>query len=108
MYSIQKSVSIAANATNNNILSGEIFEFVPEELDLEVLLTQSATGLKVDIYADSDAVGTNIEPNIRTSNPVTPDDTVARFGVEAKTRLSIKVTNTTGGALTLYYIVRGE
>lgn len=108
MYSIQKSVSIAANSTNNNILSGEIFEFVPEELDLKVLLTQSATGLKVDIYADSDAVATNVEPNIRTGNPINPDDLVAEFGVEEKTRLSIKVTNTTGGALTLYYIVRGE
>lgn len=108
MYSIQKSISIAANSTNNNILSGEIFEFVPEELDLKVLLTQSATGLRVDIYADSDAVATNLEPNIRTGNPINPDDLCAEFGVDEKTRLSVKVTNTTAGALTLYYIVRGE
>ena len=108
MYTIQKSVSVAANSSVNNILSGEIFEFVPEELDINILLTQSATGLKVDIFADSDSVATNLEPNISTGNPILPDDLAASFGVEEKTRLSIKVTNTTGGALTLYYGVRGE
>lgn len=73
-----------------------------------MLFTQSATGLKVDIFADSDTVATNLEPNIRTGNPILPDDVAATFGVDEKTRLSVKVTNTTGGALTLYYGVRGE
>jgi len=53
---IQNSVSIAANTTNDNVIQGSQFEFLPYNAQLEFGLVGSATGLVADVYSGQDTV----------------------------------------------------
>lgn len=99
---MQKSVSIAANATETNILQGEPFEFLPYNAEVQFGLNQSATGLEVDVHSGQDMLCSQFEPLIQTTMPNNEEMDFSDL-VAAGERLTIKVTNTTGGALSLLY-----
>lgn len=108
MWSIQKNVSVGANATIGNQLSGEQFEFLPYDSHVEVLGSIAATGLSYDLFANNELIMSGTIPNIKTgNNPVYPDDILASFDAAAGTRLVLKIVNSTGGAIVGTYIVRG-
>lgn len=108
MYTIQKNVSIAANASNANVLSGEQFEFVPYDSHIEIMGSIAATGVTWDAYANNELLTSGAIPNIKTgNNPVYPDDIIMSFDAAAGTRLVLKMTNSTAGAIVSAYIVRG-
>lgn len=105
MY-IQTSTSIGANATNDNVLSGNQFEFSPITGVAEFGLNQSATGLELDVLIGSESVVTRMVPLIKTTAPIYPDDFTLRAGVMRGDRIVIRARNSTGGALTLLTTVR--
>lgn len=106
MSYVQSSVSIAANATNENVLDGFQAEFAARDALAEFGLVASATGLELDIYSGSDLVAESFEPSIQNRYPVYPDDFPLQDVVAAGERLKIRARNTTGGALTLFFAVR--
>ena len=109
MFTIQSNQSFSANATVANVLSGNQFEFIPYDAHIEVLGSMSATGLSYSMYANNELLFSNVLPNIKAANnPVYPDDLILAFDAAAGTRLVLSVTNSTGGALTGAYIVRGS
>lgn len=103
---IQNSVTIAANTTNDNVIQGSQFEFLPFNAQLEFGLNGSAAGLVADVYSGSDTVAERYALNTTNRFPVYPDDYNLTDVAAAGERVKVRVANTTGGALTLFYSVR--
>jgi len=103
---IQKEVSIAANSSNENILSGSAFEFLRSNAIVSIGLTGSATGLVANIQSGADIVLEESAVAIKTTYPIIPDEMYYNdVGVQGD-RLVVRVRNTTGGALTARCIVQ--
>lgn len=103
---IQGSVSIAANSTNDNVLAGSQFEFLPYDAVLEFGLNGSAIGLNADVYSGQDVLAEAMQVTAQNRVPVYPDDFNLNDVAAAGERIKIRGRNTTGGALTLFYSVR--
>jgi len=103
---IQKEVSIAANSSNENILSGSAFEFLRGNAVVSIGLTGSATGLVANIQSGADIVLEESPLEIKTSFPVVPDEMYYNDVGVLGDRMVIRVRNTTGGALTIRAIVQ--
>lgn len=103
---IQNSVSVAANATNDNVLSGSQFEFLPFDAHLNFGLVGSATGLVADVYSGTDTLAEGMALSTQNRFPVFPDDFPLEDVAAAGERLKVRIRNTTGGALTAFYAVR--
>jgi len=103
---IQNSVVVAANATNDNIIQGSQFEFLPYNALLEFGLNGSALGLVADVYSGADTVAEAYALNAQNRFPVFPDDFALQDIAAAGERVKIRVRNTTAGNLTVFYSVR--
>lgn len=103
---IQKEISIAANAVNDNILAGSSFEFLRSNSVVSIGLTGSATGLVANIQSGADIVLEESPLIVKTTMPVIPDDFAYNDVGVAGDRLVVRVRNTTGGALTVRAIVQ--
>lgn len=103
---IQNSVSIGANATNENIITGSQFEYLPGNALVEFGLNGSATGLQADVYSGADIVAESYALSSANRFPLYPDDFPLNDVAAAGDRLKIRVRNTTAGALTCFYSVR--
>lgn len=103
---IQSSVSIAANTTNDNVIQGSQFEFLPYDSYLEFGLCGSAAGLVADIYSGQDTIAEGMALNTQNRFPIFPDDFPLNDVAAAGERIKVRIRNTTGGALTAFYSVR--
>lgn len=103
---IQKEVSIAANATNDNIISGSSFEFLRGNAVISIGLCGAATGLVASIQSGSDIVLEEAPLLVKTTMPTIPDDMYYNDVGVLGDRLVIRVRNTTGGALVVRAIVQ--
>lgn len=103
---IQGSVSVAANSTNDNIIQGSQFEFLPFNAALDFGLNGSAAGLFADVYSGQDTVAESYALNTTNRFPIYPDDYPLVDVAGAGERIKVRVRNTTGGALTCFYSVR--
>lgn len=103
---IQKEISVAANAVNDNILSGSSFEFLRSNSVVSVGLAGSATGLVANIQSGADIVLEESPLLVKTTMPTIPDDMYYNDVGVAGDRLVIRVRNTTAGALTVRAIVQ--
>jgi hypothetical protein len=103
---IQSSTSVAANATNDNILQGSQFEFLPYNAMLEFGLVASATGLVADVYSGQDTVAEAYALSTQNRFPVYPDDYPLNDVAAAGERIKVRIRNTTAGALTVFFSVK--
>ena len=103
---IQNSVSIAANATNDNVIQGSQFEFLPFNAFLEFGLVASAAGLVADVYTGQDTIAESYALNTQNRFPVYPDDFNLNDVAAGGERVKVRIRNTTGGALTAFYAIR--
>ncbi len=103
---IQNSVSIAANAINDNVIQGSQFEFLPYDALLEFGLNASAAGLVADVYSGADTVAESFALSTANRFPVYPDDYPLNDVAAAGERVKVRIRNTTAGALTAFYSVK--
>lgn len=103
---IQKEVSIAAGAQNDNILSGSAFEFATVDQRVSIGLTGSATGLVATITSGSDLVLEESPLMVLGTMPIIPDHMYYNDVQARGDRLVIRVRNTSGGALTARCVVQ--
>jgi hypothetical protein len=96
---IQREVSVAAGAVNDNLLSGSAFEFARQNSLVSMGVVQSATGGFVTIQSGSDIVAEEFAPQIKTSFPIIPDEFFYSDVAAAGDRLVVRARNPTGGAL---------
>lgn len=100
---IQGSTVIAANAVNDNVITGSQFEFLPYNASLAFGLVASATGLLVDVYTGQDIIAESFAPPTQNRFPLNPDDFTLSDVARGGERVKIRARNTTGGALTLFH-----
>lgn len=103
---IQKEVSVAANATVENLLSGSAFEFLRGNAIVSAGVTAAATGLVVTIQSGADIVLEESPVYIKTNYPIIPDEMYYTDVGVAGDRLVVRIRNTTGGALVVRCIVQ--
>ncbi len=105
MPAIQGSVSVPANSTNDNVIAGSQFEYLPYDAEIEVGVVGSAAGLLVDVFSGPDVLAEAFACSTQNRFPVYPDDFAFADYAVAGDRLKIRARNTTAGALTLFYRV---
>lgn len=103
---IQKEVSVAANTTDENVLSGSAFEFLRRNSIVSAGAVGSATGLFVTVQSGGDIVLEESPADIKTSFPSIPDEMFYNDVGAAGDRLVIRVRNSTAGALTIRVLVQ--
>jgi hypothetical protein len=102
---IQGSVSVAANAVNDNIITGSQFEYLPYNAKVDFGLVGSAAGLLIDVYSGQDIVAESFAPPTTNRFPVNPDDFTLTDVAAGGERIKVRVRNTTGGALTVFWSI---
>lgn len=110
MATMRGNTSIAASASNDNVLDGEDYEFIQGPAIISVLLAQSAIGLEVDVKINTEDLVSAATPNVAVAaNRLVEDgDRVIDKQVISGGRLKIPVRNTTAGALSLHWLVEVE
>lgn len=102
---IQQQLTIAANSVNDNVIAGSQFEFLPYNASLRFALNGSAVGLVADLYTGQDVLAEQMLINTLNRVPINPDDFLLSDVAGAGERVKIRVRNTTGGALTVFFAV---
>lgn len=103
---IRKEVSVPANSTIDNLVTGSIYEFMPFNASINLGLTASATGLVGTVNTGSDTLLEESPLNIKTVFPAIPDEMDLQDMAAAGERLVVRIRNTTGGALTVRALIQ--
>ena len=103
---IQREISVPANDSVENILSGSSFEFLRNNSVVSIGLVGSATGLVANIQSGADIVLEESPLAVKTEMPKIPDDMYYNDVGVAGDRLVVRVRNTTAGALTVRAIAQ--
>lgn len=94
--------SVAANTTTGNILAGKAKEFCEEASIVTLGINSSAVGLRCSVIIGSEVVVDDQEVSGINRMPQFPEDVLAEGGAFPGDRITIRLRNTTGGALTGY------
>jgi hypothetical protein len=103
---IQREVSVAAGAVNDNIFAGSAFEFARQNQVMSMGVAQSATGGFATIQSGGDIVAEEFSPAILTRFPIIPDEMYYNDVMSPGDRLVLRYRNPTGGALTVRAIAQ--
>lgn len=99
---MSKVTSVAANTTTANLLAGDKDEFLEEASVVNLAAVASAVGLRVTLIVGSEVVVDDMELAVGTTLPKMPEDMIAQAGAFPGDRITLRLRNTTGGALTGY------
>lgn len=108
---IQDSISIAANTINDNVIASNdslrgLLE-APYPAKGKLLAVLSATGVRIDMGYGSQIVAASCDLRVSTSTPDDPLDIVnSEWFCGEGDQLILRAANTTGGAITLRYIIQ--
>lgn len=92
--------SVAANTTTSNILAGKAKEFCEEASIITVGVNASAVGLRCSLIIGSEVVIDDQEVSSINRMPQFPEDALAEGGAFAGDRITLRLRNTTAGAIT--------
>jgi len=106
MPMIMIEVSLAAGASNPNLVTGSAYEFARSRQIVSLGVVQSATGMFCTIQSGSDIVAEEFSLPILTTYPIIPDNMYFTDVMEQGDRLVIRVRNPTAGALTARAVVQ--
>jgi hypothetical protein len=101
-----REVSVAANATDENILSGSAFEFTRQRSVVSMAVVQAATGTFATINNGPQVVAEEHPPEIKTNYPEIPDDFFYVTPSATGDRLVIRIRNTTGAPIVVRAIAQ--
>lgn len=103
---MQGQTAVAANTSNDNVLTGQRFERAPWPALGSLYVNGSAAGLRAELNVGGVSITPPIVCNVQNRSPVVPDDTlVGNWEVMPNSLLQLTITNTTGGALTAFWRV---
>lgn len=107
---IQDAISVAANSINENVIVSNaalrgLLE-APYPARIRLLAVISATGLRLDASHSSSKYAASCDLRVSTSTPDDPLDVVNDEAyTQAAEQMVLRATNTTGGAITLRYML---
>ena len=100
MPSISDQTSVAANGVSGNVLSGQLFEFVPPgQFAITLLAAAAAIGLRVTFTVGGQVIVNDQAVSRANRFPILPDDVVTSIGAVGGERLFLEFRNTTGAAI---------
>lgn len=101
------ALSVAANATSSEQVSSSTYQFVPFDGTATLACRGSATGLNVQLAAGGQTLcNDQAIPYTGTAGAISfVDHAMVDFPVETGSRIELRYRNTTGGALTVDYIL---
>lgn len=91
--------SVAANATEANVLSGKTDEFIRGPSIVRYYGTAAAVGLFCTLIVGNQIIVEDQELNAQNRMPIVPDDFVANSGAFGGDRVVVKLRNSTGAAI---------
>jgi hypothetical protein len=91
--------SVAANATEANVISGKTMEFISERSVVRLYATAAAIGLFCTLIVGTEVTLEDQELNAQNRMPILPDDFVAAAGALPGDRIVVKLRNSTGAAI---------
>ena len=101
---MQDSVSVAANGTNTNVVSGQRYDRVPFNAIGNLFCTGSALGLTAELNIGGNSITPPTKVNAQNRLPVVPDDILTQEWEAPEGKLvQVTVVNTTAGALTFFW-----
>lgn len=105
IVTMQDSVSVAANSTNSNVVSGSRYERCPFNFAVGMLMcTGSALGLQAELNIGGVSVTPPTKVNAQNRLPVVPDDTLTQsWEVTNGQLIQLTAINTTAGSLTFFW-----
>lgn len=107
MSVIQRQVSIAANAVNENVLAGSAFEILRGNSIVSMGITAQATGLVGSITVGSTLVLEESPIEIKANEFASiPDEMYYNMAGVGNDRLVVRVRNTTGAAVDVRIVVQ--
>lgn len=103
-WTMQNSISVGAGATNENILATERFARPVVDSIGDLYVTGSALGLTAELNVAGQSVTPPTGVNAQNRFPVVPDDLLCQdFEAPVDKQIQLRVVNTTGGALTVFW-----
>lgn len=99
---ISLSVSVAANSSSGNVLSGSPFEFVSQASVVTLAMTHAgAAGASItaDFQIGGESLSSQANTPFKAAFPTFETDTILRAGAAPGERLFLNLNNTTAGAL---------
>lgn len=96
----QRSFSIAAATTNDNILAGSQWEFLtaPSSIRFGIVGDANAADLRINVYSGADVLAEDMQPSAANRMPIWPDDyTLEDVGLP-QDRIKVRVQNLNAGA----------
>lgn len=103
MPTMQDSVSVPANGVSANVLSGQLYEFLPPGVNVTLSVTGSANGIRATYIVGAPLINDQAI-NLQNRFPLIPDD-VLHGGPTPGGRQVLTFRNTTAGALTAFWRV---
>lgn len=100
---LQDSLSVAANATSANVLSGQNGEFVQNPGAMALYATGSAIGLRVTMSVGGQLVIDDQAIGLQNRFPLVPDDFIGGAEGMQGDRIIVRFRNSTAGALTAFW-----
>lgn len=100
-----QNLSVAANSATTNQLSGELYEFVPEDSAVRLLAAAAAVGVRATFNIGGVVIVNDSPISQANRFPVQPDDLLVEIGAMAQERLFLTFRNTTAGAIIVNAIV---
>lgn len=106
MPTVRSEISVAAGATEKNILNGTEFATLPYDAYVSLYATQEATGLLVTLRATGLMVMDEGTPNVDANGVVNTqqDGLIGKEPLPAGTALLFSAQNPTAGNITLHYL----
>lgn len=100
--------SVAANATEANVLSGKLHEFVTAVSVVRIYATAAAVGLFMSALVGGESVVQDQEVSAQNRMPIVPDDFIAEIGAVPGDRVLVSLRNSTAGAIVGFVRVEVE
>lgn len=107
---ISSVVSLAIGASNENILTGTIFEILPGDGVLQFGFTSDAApatsnDILLDVYCGLEVIAVSMSPSTAAVPPIFPDHFTLNCPAMAGDRIIVKARNGGAGARKLWYSV---
>lgn len=96
---VLREVSVAAGASNPNLLTGSPYELARGNVLFSMGVTAAAAGTFCQIISGSDLVAEEFAPPVLTRYPIIPDEMYFSDFATLADRLTISARNPTGGAV---------
>jgi hypothetical protein len=107
MPTIRGVTNLAAGASNNNVLAGSAYEFLPINARVDIGITADAAGTaRATVQSGSDVLLEESPVSRAARVPVWPDDYDLSDIAVAGDRLKIAARNTGGVAIDVFWSVR--